>query len=195
MEASPSPYSCAISDTWPPWSMWWLKRVQKGLKLAIKYFILRWSISPPLTAHWPVLDTQTYETNYKAVGTYNILLCLKREWNWIQVNTGNRNPKSYCSSLLNGENNQWVVNDYNNNNDNYCVKHDTWQALMDWYANTVLKKNIPWSGVLLWLSRLRIQHCHCSSLGHHYDSGLIPGLGTSTCHGCGQKRKKKYPGV
>ena len=29
--------------------------------------------------------------------------------------------------------------------------------------------------------RLRIQHCHCSSLGHCCGTGLIPGPGTSTC--------------
>ena len=28
--------------------------------------------------------------------------------------------------------------------------------------------------------------CHCSGLGHCYDAGLIPGLGTSTRRGCSQ---------
>ena len=32
-------------------------------------------------------------------------------------------------------------------------------------------------------SRLRIQCCHCSSLGHCSGEGLIPGPGTSTCLG------------
>ena len=36
-------------------------------------------------------------------------------------------------------------------------------------------------GVLLWCSGLRIQHCHCSSLGRHCGVSLIPGLGASTC--------------
>ena len=42
-------------------------------------------------------------------------------------------------------------------------------------------------GVPLWCSGLRIQHCHCSGSGHCCDLGLIPGLGTSTCHRCGQR--------
>ena len=33
--------------------------------------------------------------------------------------------------------------------------------------------------------RLRIHRCHCCG------AGSIPGLGTSSCHGCGQKKKKK----
>ena len=51
-------------------------------------------------------------------------------------------------------------------------------------------KNVSF-GVLLWYSGLMIQHCHCSSLGHCYGAGLIPGPGTSTCHGIWQKKKKK----
>ena len=39
---------------------------------------------------------------------------------------------------------------------------------------------IPW-----WHSGLRIWHCHCCG------AGLIPGPGTSTCHGLGQKQTKK----
>ena len=38
-------------------------------------------------------------------------------------------------------------------------------------------------GAPQWPSRLRIQHCH------YCDAGLIPGLGTSICCGCGQKKK------
>ena len=41
----------------------------------------------------------------------------------------------------------------------------------------------------VWLSRLRVQHCHFSSLGCCCGAGLIPGLGISTCHRCGQKKK------
>ena len=43
----------------------------------------------------------------------------------------------------------------------------------------------------LWHSILRIQCHHCNSLGHCHGKGLIPGLGTSTCHRYGQKKKKK----
>ena len=42
---------------------------------------------------------------------------------------------------------------------------------------------VPW-----WLRGLRIQHCHCSILGHCDGSGLIPGPGTSACFGRSQKR-------
>ena len=35
-------------------------------------------------------------------------------------------------------------------------------------------------------SRLRIQCCHCSSLGHCCGTGSIPGPGISTCHGHNQ---------
>ena len=46
-------------------------------------------------------------------------------------------------------------------------------------------------GVLLWHSRLRIQHCHCSSLGCCCVTGSIPGLGTSICHGHDRKKGRK----
>ena len=46
------------------------------------------------------------------------------------------------------------------------------------------KKENPW-GVPWWLSGLRIRYCHCCG------TGLIPGLGTSTCHKCSKKRKKR----
>ena len=50
-----------------------------------------------------------------------------------------------------------------------------------------LKK--PFSGVPMWCSRLRIQHFHCSQSGYSCHVGLIPGLGTSECYGCNQKKK------
>ena len=34
-------------------------------------------------------------------------------------------------------------------------------------------------GVVLWHSRLKIQHCYSSGLGHCYGAGLIPGPGMS----------------
>ena len=43
----------------------------------------------------------------------------------------------------------------------------------------------------MWLSVLRIHHCHRSHSGCCYGKDLIPGLGTSLCCRCGQKRKKK----
>ena len=46
-------------------------------------------------------------------------------------------------------------------------------------------------GVLLWHSGLRVWHYYCSSSGHCCDVGLIPGLGTSTCHGHSQKKKER----
>ena len=42
------------------------------------------------------------------------------------------------------------------------------------------------------VSGLRIQHCHCSGLGHCCcGAGSFPGLGTSTCRRHSQKTKKK----
>ena len=46
----------------------------------------------------------------------------------------------------------------------------------------VNKKNAE-MGVPWWFSRLRIQHCHCCSLG------VVSGPGASACHGCSQKEK------
>ena len=45
---------------------------------------------------------------------------------------------------------------------------------------------VPW-----WLSGLRILHCHCHGSGHCRAKGWIPGLGTSTCHGCSLQKKNK----
>ena len=45
----------------------------------------------------------------------------------------------------------------------------------------------PQCGILLQHSRLWVWHHHYSGLG----AGLIPGLGTSMCHGHGQNEKKK----
>ena len=41
----------------------------------------------------------------------------------------------------------------------------------------------------MWLSSLRIWCYHCSGLGHCCGVGLIPGLETSTCCKCNQKKK------
>ena len=46
-------------------------------------------------------------------------------------------------------------------------------------------------GIPLWHSRLKIQHCHCSSSDHCCGVRLISGLGTFACHRGGQKKKKK----
>ena len=43
--------------------------------------------------------------------------------------------------------------------------------------------------VLLWHSGLRIWHCHWCGSGRCWGIGLIPGLGTSTICGHGQKKK------
>ena len=49
---------------------------------------------------------------------------------------------------------------------------------------------VPSSKCTFWSSLvvqwLRVRHCHCC------DSVSIPGLGTSTCHEDGQKKKKMY---
>ena len=45
---------------------------------------------------------------------------------------------------------------------------------------------VPW-----WCCGLSIQCCHCSGSIYCCGAGLIPGLGTSTCHGLGQKKKNQ----
>jgi len=55
------------------------------------------------------------------------------------------------------------------------------------YSQMILIKKWWYLGVPLWCSRLRIQHCHCSSSGHCYGTGSSPGLGNFTY----QKEKKK----
>ena len=42
----------------------------------------------------------------------------------------------------------------------------------------------------MWQSRLRIQRCHCSSLGQSCGMSSIPGPGNSTCYRCRQKEEK-----
>ena len=49
-------------------------------------------------------------------------------------------------------------------------------------------KNVA-TGILLWLSKLSLRHCHCPSCC--CGAGLIPGPGTSASRGCGQKNKIK----
>ena len=51
--------------------------------------------------------------------------------------------------------------------------------------------NKPSLGVPLWLSGLRIHHCHCSGSCCCCSTGSIPGPGTSICHKCSQKEKNK----
>ena len=41
--------------------------------------------------------------------------------------------------------------------------------------------------ILLWCSQLWIWHCHHSGLDYYWGIGSIPGLGTSSCCGCGEK--------
>ena len=50
------------------------------------------------------------------------------------------------------------------------------------------------SGVLWWLRRLRIQHCHCYGLGCCYGVGSVPGPRTSSCCENGKKKIEKITG-
>ena len=43
----------------------------------------------------------------------------------------------------------------------------------------------------LWHSGLRNQRCCSGSVEYSYSSDLIPGPGTSVCHGCSQKGEKE----
>ena len=47
------------------------------------------------------------------------------------------------------------------------------------------------AGVPLWLSRLRIWHCHYFGSDYHCGVASVPGLGTSASHRCGPKKFKK----
>ena len=49
-----------------------------------------------------------------------------------------------------------------------------------------LKEKIP-ERVPLWLSRLKIWHCHCCGSGYSWGKGSNPGPGTCTCHRYSQK--------
>ena len=44
-------------------------------------------------------------------------------------------------------------------------------------------------GVLLWLSRLRIQHCRCCDFGYCGGGDSVPDPGTSACCKCGPPKK------
>ena len=55
----------------------------------------------------------------------------------------------------------------------------------------LLSNKVDFTGVLLWCSSLRVQHCHCSGLGRHCGMGLIPGPGISACMGIAKKEKEK----
>ena len=59
-----------------------------------------------------------------------------------------------------------------------------------WQPYLALRKNSKHE-VSLWQSRLRIWSCHCSSSSPCHSMSLIPGLGTSTCHGYGHEKRKK----
>ena len=40
--------------------------------------------------------------------------------------------------------------------------------------------------------KVRIWQCHCYGSGYSYDASLIPGQGTSICHGLGNGQKKFF---
>ena len=46
-------------------------------------------------------------------------------------------------------------------------------------------------GILLWCRGLKIPCCHCSSLGHCWGVGSIPGPGTSYATGVDRKKKER----
>ena len=56
------------------------------------------------------------------------------------------------------------------------------------HEHPVLVSKLVAVGVLLWCSRLKIQHCHCRGLGCCCGTSSILGLGTSICYGCCQKK-------
>ena len=46
------------------------------------------------------------------------------------------------------------------------------------------------AGVLWWLSKLRLQCCHCCGKGYRGGKGSVSGPGISTCFRDNQKKKK-----
>ena len=69
-----------------------------------------------------------------------------------------------------------------------------WNIQIDKWTNREMNKQwttrVPW-----WLSRLRIQHCHCYGSGYRCGTCLIPGLETFVGLRCNQKKKKKKKGT
>ena len=70
-----------------------------------------------------------------------------------------------------------------------CLKWQYWVNQKISYETKKQKKNVL--RIPLWLSGLRVWHCQCISLCRCCDTSSIPALGTSTCHGCGQKKRRK----
>lgn len=69
----------------------------------------------------------------------------------------------------------------------------TWVVIN--FLSAHLKKKAKW-GFPLWWSRLRIPHCHCSSLSHCCGVSSVLAPGTFACHRYGQniyiERENKY---
>ena len=61
--------------------------------------------------------------------------------------------------------------------------------------NLVCSSKIPFWGVLLWYSGLRIWCCHCSGLGSLCGIGSLPAPEVSTYHGQQPKKKKKKKSI
>ena len=53
-----------------------------------------------------------------------------------------------------------------------------------------MRKKLP--RVPLWLSGLRIWHCHCCSLGFYHGASSVSGLGTSAHYGCGDTKERNF---
>ena len=62
---------------------------------------------------------------------------------------------------------------------------------MLWPKKKNEKRNNYIQGIPWWCSSLRIQHCHCCDSCHWHGAGSIPGAGSSACHKCAQKRKRR----
>ena len=89
------------------------------------------------------------------------------------------------------------------NNFSVCfnkIKHkEACQGVMSQFTNitkydftvVALYLEIERWGVPWWLSRLRILHYHCCGSWYCHGTGLIPGLGTSTCCAHGQKKRNR----
>lgn len=70
----------------------------------------------------------------------------------------------------------WILNPPLHSRNSTYRNFKSWEKIFIW-------------GVLLWHSRLRMQHCHWRGLGCGCGMGSIPGSGTFICQGHSPKKK------
>ena len=84
---------------------------------------------------------------------------------------------------------KWLGKEFEKNIQLFPWKHGISSSLL--LCCTIKFEKMFLVGVVLWHCRLRIQHCHCSGVGHCCGSGSVPSLGISHAAGAAKKKKKK----